>query len=65
MNTGDTYFKEGYFPVFKATPLVFRKLITERRKLVLGYIDDIMKFVVKNGLSWKKRLYNIWLIIIC
>ena len=55
VNKGDTYFKEREFPEFDEMHLVYGTLITERRKLVVGYIDDMEQRVVNNNWVWKRE----------
>ena len=46
---------EREFPEFDAMPLVWRKLSTEERKLVFGYIHDMKQRVVSNDRVWTRE----------
>ena len=52
VNTGDAYFKERKFTEFDTMLSVWIKLRPERRNLVVGYIDDIKKYVGINDWVW-------------
>ena len=54
MNTGDKYLMEGEFLAFDAMPLVWRKLISEKRRFIIGYIDHMNQCVGRNYWVWTR-----------
>ena len=52
---GNTYFKEREFPVYDTMTLVWRKFSAERRKLVVGFIDDMNQHMFKNNQVWTRE----------
>ena len=54
-NIRDTYFKEREFPVYDTMTLVWRKFSAERRKLVVGFIDDMNQHMFKNNQVWTRE----------
>ena len=54
-NIRDKYFKEREFPVYDTMTLVWRKFSAERRKLVVGFIDDMNQHMFKNNQVWTRE----------
>ena len=53
-NKGDKYLMEREFLGFDAMPLVWRKLISEKRRFIIGYIDNMNQCVGRNYWVWTR-----------